>query len=401
MKPIAKVALLLACAALPVVAQQPNLPKAAQAEILKQKIVEAVTANKPAEALNKFDQLRAVDPNVAPALLYLEARASDAVGRPYRASRALEQYFANAPSDDANYGKAAQLRRTVEPKVKASIGKELAAEIQMVSIPGGSFQMGAVSRDSEGAANELPVHTVTISPFKLGKYEITVAQFRGFVMATEYQTGAERVGNCRAMDLSTGKWSDQSGKSWREPGIKQSDDDPAVCLSWNDANAFIDWLNLHTKRKFRLPSEAEWEYAARAGTSSKYPWGSNPDQGCQFANGADQTPWPAGSNNGWTTLMKCNDGHFATAPVGNYSANAFGLHDMIGNVFELTQDCWNDSYAGAPSTGAAWLTGECSRRVVRGGAWCSDPTFLRVSYRYWLVTSLRNFYLGFRLAQDL
>ncbi|TAK53075.1 MAG: hypothetical protein EPO25_11800 [Gammaproteobacteria bacterium] len=393
--------LLLMGVVLSVSAQQLNLPKAAQAEILKQDIVEALSANRPADALNKFDQLRAVDPSIAPAMLYLEARAADAVGRPYRAIRALEYYFAKAASDDTSYAKAAQLMRAVQPKVKSSMGKELVADIQMVSIPGGSFQMGNDSGDSEGSADELPVHAVTIRPFRLGKYEVTVAQFRGFVLATNYQTEAERSGTCFALDLSTGRWSDLPGNSWRAPGIAQTDDHPVVCLSWNDVDVFINWLNQHTQRKFRLPSEAEWEYAARAKTRSKYPWGGNADQGCQFTNGADQTPWPAGSKHTWTTPIKCHDGHFATAAVGSYFANAFGLHDLIGNVWEWTQDCWNDTYIGAPSDGSAWLSGECSRRVVRGGAWLNNAANLRVSYRSGLVTADRGVNLGFRLAQDL
>jgi len=291
---------------------------------------------------------------------------------------------------------------SVQRASKAATGTGIAAELQMVPIPGGRFQMGDLIGD--GLPAERPVHAVTVRPFNLAKYEVTVDQFDAFVKATGYRTEVERdvrgLG-CFVLDLAAGKWHLQAGTSWRAPGFEQSAAHPVVCVSWNDAQAFIAWLNRESGRRLRLPSEAEWEFATRAGASSKYYWGSNADDGCQHANGADLTPWPTEAYR-WPDTMKCNDGHFYTSPVGSYAANAFGLHDTVGNVAEWIEDCWNESYAGAPDDGSAWRSGDCARRVSRGGDWFNAaPRYgLRVSSRYRISHDARASNQGFRLAED-
>ena len=253
----------------------------------------------------------------------------------------------------------------------------------MVSIPGGTFRMGDLSGD--GYDNEKPVHNVTVPSFKLGKYEVTVGQFRRFVEATGYRTDAERGmgGNEGCRTYTDDDWDWTPGRSWKNPGYAIEDNQPVVCVSWNDAQAFIEWLTEQTGETYRLPSEAEWEYAARSGTRTKYSWGN--DIGYNRANCAE-----CGSR--W-------DDHRA-APVGSFSANAWGLHDMHGNVWEWVQDCWNKNYMGAPSDGSAWVSGDCNLRVHRGGSWYNTPRRLRSADRNGFTRANRSYNRGFRLAKD-
>ena len=186
--------------------------------------------------------------------------------------------------------------------------------------------------------------------------------------------------------------------SWRNPGLAQADSHPALCVSWNDARAYAQWLSRKTGQRYRLPTEAEWEYAARAGTSAARYWGDEPGQACRFANVADQSRFQTLS---FGQKHECNDGHYFTAPVGSYTQNLFGLYDMLGNVWEWTEDCWNASYAGAPSDGIAWLTGDCAQRVCRGGSWSTVPRFARSAARHKNAADHRDNLTGFRLARTL
>jgi formylglycine-generating enzyme required for sulfatase activity len=275
---------------------------------------------------------------------------------------------------------------------------------QMVAIPAGVFRMGDV--DGGGQSDERPVHLVTVRGFLLGRYEVTIGEFRRFVVATGFVTDAERsTGHegCVGRQARDGApWDEGRGwiskLTWQAPGYPVTASHPVACVSWNDAAAYLDWLNRSTGHHFRLPTEAEWEYAARAGSQTIYPWGNDPDAGCGQANGRDLTPWPDGG--AWDTRMNCNDGHFAPAPVGGYAANRFGLHEMIGNLSEWTQDCQHDSYVAAPADGSAWLDGDCSSRVVRGGTFVYGPPGLRSANRVWNETTYRVWYQGFRVAEN-
>jgi formylglycine-generating enzyme required for sulfatase activity len=185
-------------------------------------------------------------------------------------------------------------------------------------------------------------------------------------------------GGCRVW---TGKqWQLDPNADWCSPGFQQTDRHPVVGVSWQDANAYVEWLGRDTGQPYRLPSEAEWEYCCRAGTTTRYSWG-------------DAAPTPQLANFGR------NIG--STTEIGSYPFSPWGLHDMHGNVLEWVEDCWNDSYLGAPADGAAWLAGKRSLRVVRGGSWHDGPRNLRAADRGWDGPDYRRFFLGFRVVRTL
>ena len=232
---------------------------------------------------------------------------------------------------------------------------------EMVVIPAGTFRMGCVSGSDDCDDDEFPVHEVMVSSFGLSKYEVTRGQFRAFVAATGHNTG----GGC-------------GGGSWR-----------VVCVRRDDAQAYARWLSRETGERYRLPSESEWEYAARAGTTTPWYWGDRAENRCEYANGWDS------DDDG------CDDGWRWTAPVGSFRANGFGLHDMAGNVWEWVEDCWHNDYDGAPRDGSARTRGgDCGWRVLlRGGGWNRSPGFLRSAYRNWKGDQFRFSNRGFRVAR--
>lgn len=272
---------------------------------------------------------------------------------------------------------------------------------EMVSIPGGEFMMGSPAGDSERGDNELPQRAVRVKPFALGKTEVTVAEWREFARASGYQTQAERnvsAQGCMTWESADVPWAWREGRSWREPGWNPKDNEPVVCISWVDAQAYVQWLDQHSAVKgWRLPSEAEWEYAARAGATTRRPWGED-EVSCVYANGTDRTIGPRGRV--WADAATCKDGYWFVAPVGRYRPNAWGLHDMLGNVWEWVQDCYLP-YAGAPSDGSAHETNDCRGRVLRGGAWDEPPGVLRSAERFWLGSGNRNSNVGLRVARSL
>ena len=240
---------------------------------------------------------------------------------------------------------------------------------EMVVVPAGSYMMGSPASEAGRFDVEVPVHQVTISqPFAVGVYEVTREEFGRFVRATGYSTGD------RCLTGEDGKVEERSGRGWRNPGYRQGEREPVVCVSWEDAQAYMRWLSKETGELYRLLSEAEWEYVARGGTNTARYWGESEAEQCRYANGAD-------ASTGFEWAVSCHDGYARTAPVGIYVANAFGLHDVLGNVWEWTQDCWNASYEGAPSDGQAWERGDCRVRVLRGGSWLNLPRFLRSALR--------------------
>ena len=227
---------------------------------------------------------------------------------------------------------------------------------EMVVIPAGSFRMGCVS-GRECYDNEQPVEPVTISrPFGLSKHEVTFEEYDRFTFPIR-----------------------EDDKGWGRGR------QPAINVSWNDAQLYVAWLSLEAGAQYRLPSEAEWEYAARAGTTTAYSWGN--EVGNNRAN-CD------GCGSQWDDRM--------TAPVGSFGANAWGLHDMHGNVWEWAEDCWHDSYDGAPEDESAWTVGgDCSQRMLRGGTWSYGPVDLRAADRDWHDAGGRLTNLGFRVARTL
>ena len=243
---------------------------------------------------------------------------------------------------------------------------------EMVVIPAGTFRMGCVSGSDSCRDYERPVHEVEVSSFALSKHEVTRGQFAAFVAATGHDTPGGCVG------WGQGSWRD---KGW------QNDDHPVVCVNWEDAQAYVRWLRRETGGRYRLPSESEWEYAARAGTTTTWFWGNRAEDGCEYANAGDSDD-------------RCDDGWEGTAPVGSFPANGFGLHDLAGNVWERVQDCWHGDYDGAPRDGSAWTRGgDCSRHVLRGGSWRNGPRTLRSAYRGWYDAERRFTSVGFRVAR--
>ena len=244
-----------------------------------------------------------------------------------------------------------------------AIVTELAGE--MVSIPAGSFDMGDLSGNGD-EYDERPVHRVTVPAFRLGKYEVTFAQWDACVAD----------GGCNGYSPDEQGW----GRGNR----------PVINVSWHAVQSFIDWLNDETGGNYRLPTEAEWEYAARAGSVTEYGWGDAIGINMANCDGCG-SQWDAGR----------------TASAGSFPANVWGLYDMHGNVYEWLQDCWNDAseydlrgYEGAPDDGSAWTSDNCSWRVVRGGSWFGTPWSLRSAHRFRFDSSRHGPNIGFRLARD-
>ena len=285
-------------------------------------------------------------------------------------------------------------------------------KMTLVLIPAGTFTMGSTEAEikavlakwpeakEEWFKDEKPAHKVTISKaFWMGKHEVTVGQFRRFVEAAGYKTDAEKGTLFKGAVVATeGKVKIAEDASWRNPYFKQTDEHPVVCVSWNDARAFVDWLNATDKARpagttYRLPTEAEWEYACRARTTTWYHWGDDPDQGNGWCNAADLT---AKKEFPKATVFNWDDGFLYTAPVGSFKANAFGLHDLHGNVGEWCQDWYGDYKEGDQTDPPGPATGE--DRVLRGGSWYGYPGLLRSANRLRNHPGGRGYDLGFRLV---
>jgi len=264
---------------------------------------------------------------------------------------------------------------------------------EMVIVPPGSYQMGSPSYEVDRDADEEPLHVVSIPrALAVGKYEVTRGEYAAFVSATGY------AGGNICWTLETGEWEEREGRTWRDPSIPQTDRDPVLCVSWDDAQAYAQWLTRQTGKTYRLPSEAEWEYFARAGVTTARYWGDDPLQSCGYANAADRTAKQTYTE--WT-IADCTDGFTHTAPVGSFAPNAFGLYDTMGNVWEWASDCWNERYDGAPADGTSWTAGDCAKRVRRGGSWYHGPRYVRVANRSRMDPDTRSFIAGFRVVREL
>lgn len=272
----------------------------------------------------------------------------------------------------------------------------------MVAIRPDHFQMGSPDNETDRSSGEGPQHQVTIPrPFAISQCEITVGQFAQFINATGYQTTAETDGKgCYVWNADRSAGRQHPENNWKNPGFSQSDDHPIVCVSWHDAQRYVQWLSERTGALYRLPTEAEWEYAARAGSHSARYFGDASQ--CDYANGLGQEAKGISAKD-WV-LTDCTDTHVYTAPVGSFKPNAFGLYDMLGNAYEWTLDCWHDNYGSAPGDGSAWLSdngGDCKTRVLRGGSWYFIPQFLRSAYRLRDGSDAANYDSGFRVARAL
>ena len=254
---------------------------------------------------------------------------------------------------------------------------------ELVVIPGGSFMMGSPPGEPGRYDSEGPRHRVTVHSFALGRHDVTIREFRTFLEETGYQPAP-----CDTI----------LGLSWKSPGrglayppnITDPSDWPAVCVGWDDIQAYVDWLNRKVGHgePYRLPSEAEWEYAARAGSVTSRWWGDGIGTGNANCNGC-------GSR--WDNVL--------FAPVDSFGPNPFGLDDMLGNVWQWTADCWHENYMGAPTDERPWIGPGCRRHVLRGGSWSNLPVFVRSAARIASpVPGEQSDYAGdsgFRLARTI
>ena len=257
---------------------------------------------------------------------------------------------------------------------------------ELVAIPGGDFLMGSPDTEAGHFDAEGPRHKVSIRPFALAIHDVTVDEFLTFLRETGYQPG---LCNLRLAF----QWKSLGHGLAYAPNPTSAPDQPAVCVNWIDAQSYIGWLNDKItpsggRGPYRLPSEAEWEYAARAGTDAARWWGDDVGTGQANCNGCG-SPW---------------DNH-VFAPVGRFGPNPFGLYDMLGNAWQWTEDCWNERYDGAPTDGSAWLTGDCRRHVLRGGSWSNLPRFVRSAARIADFGDRQDFDnasdAGFRVARTI
>ncbi|MXW49026.1 MAG: SUMF1/EgtB/PvdO family nonheme iron enzyme [Gammaproteobacteria bacterium] len=265
----------------------------------------------------------------------------------------------------------------------------------MVVVPAGSFTMGAPVHEEGSYPNERPLHRVTLAEsLAVGVYEVTRGEFRRFVEELEYKP--ER--GCWIEDSKNRVWQLSMGHGWRNVGFSQTDLHPVSCVSWQDAQEYVRWLSEKSDEEYRLLSESEWEYVARGGTSAGRYWedgdGNGTSDQCRYANGADMStvfPW----------RVDCSDRYEYTAPVGSYEANAFGVHDVLGNVWEWVQDCWRDGYLVGPNGASAWEGSGCELRVLRGGSRYVGPAGIRSAHRFKYEPDTRNQNTGFRIGRSL
>jgi len=270
---------------------------------------------------------------------------------------------------------------------------------ELVVVPAGGFTMGSSAKEqalanaaglpAEYTGWESPQRYVRVPSFATGVYAVTKGEFATFVRANGYRTEAERSDGCL---IFTGKeWKQDAAYNWRNLGFPQGDKHPVGCVSWNDAQAYIHWLNQVSGKSFRLLSEAEREYAARGGTQTAFWWGDS------ISTSQANYDGNYGYNGSPKGLYRQ-----ATVPVNSFSANAFGLYNVHGNGWEWTQDCWHENYVASPTDGSSWGVG-CSGdyRVLRGGSWGGSAVLLRAAYRIRNIPGSRRGDYGFRLARDL
>ena len=281
--------------------------------------------------------------------------------------------------------------------------------VEFVWITGGCFKMGQTEYEryhiirkvgrqdyQRYYTDERPAHDVCVNGYWIGKHEVTKAQFRRFVRATGYRTDAEKEGYGM---IWRGKWEKGEGYHWQRPGFEQDERHPVVHVSWNDANAMARWLSRRYSLGFRLPTEAEWEYACRARTATFRYWGNNADDACEYANVHDLL---SKKQNGFDWFHHdCYDGYVYTAPVGSFIPNKFGLYDMLGNVWEWCGDRyekWFYRRAEARSANPVCADRGPCLRVLRGASWSSDPGYARAAFRYKARQDNRLDDVGFRLV---
>jgi len=340
-----------------------------------------------------FDQVLAIDPADGAANFYLgdiQQRAGDLAD----AAVSMDRAAVLAPGTEAAFKAAAALHHLPQPLERRTAGHPVsvwrtaatpvelwdeADTPEMIVIPPGEFMMGSPDSEAHHNANEEPLHLVRIGyAMAVSKYPVTVGEWARFVGATHYEAGDS------CFTREAGSLRERDGRNWRKVGYALTPDSPVVCVSWNDAQAYVQWLSTTTGHHYRLLSEAEYEYVNRAGAASAYPWGDEVGAGhanCSLCGSA------------WDNQ--------STSPVGSFAPNAFGLYDTAGGVWSWVQDCANDSYASTPWNGSAAERGDCDLKGLRGGSWNVNPSDLRAAFRVRDEPGHRNSYYGFRVARTL
>jgi formylglycine-generating enzyme required for sulfatase activity len=360
-----------------------------------------------------------------------DARARIAAVRRTRIERLRDEGLVALQQRDAEGGMAEARRKLAELLRLAEPGDPAAAELQqridlashyglfrpgqsftdalgagargpeMVVVPHGAFRMGADADDAPDS--ERPAHYVRFDRgFAMSRTEVTVGQFAQFVAATGYEPTATRHGWSMAYDRRGGNFVRRNGVDWRHgfDGTVASDDMPVLHVSARDADAYAAWLAKGSRRHYHVPSEAQFEYALRAGSQSRYPWGDGPPppRAGNVTGGADS----AVDGRRWRNAFAgYGDGYWGPAPVAGFKPNAYGLHDLAGNVSEWVADCWHDGYRRAPADGAAWVNPGCRMRVARGGSWASAPAQTRSAWRAPAAVDTTNPRMGFRVVREL
>jgi formylglycine-generating enzyme required for sulfatase activity len=282
----------------------------------------------------------------------------------------------------------------------------------MVVLPTGEVILGSpaaetakLGLDAARSTRERPQRMVKIAQkIAMAQTEVTVAQFQAFVEAT-----ARRMTPGCWYFVGT-EWKFDAARSWIDPGVETSPSHPVLCVNKDDAQAYAVWLSGKTGERYRLASEAEWEFAARGGTTTPWFFGEDASRLCAFANAGDQATARAfgweGTRIRYNTIpnwrpVPCDDGHAAAAPVKSYPPNAFGLYDMLGNAQEWVEDCWHENYRDGPLDQKARMDGDCSTGVMRGQGWTGSATVIRSAFRLKVDRADRRFTFGFRVVREM
>lgn len=251
---------------------------------------------------------------------------------------------------------------------------------RLTVIPAGEFTMGSADSEPDRQKVEGPQHRVTISyPLAIGTFMVTRDEYAAFVA----DTNRPDPDGC-FLTFRAGETGEAKGYNWHNPGFEQSGSDPVVCVSWQDARDYADWLTKKTGARYRLLSEAEWEFASRAGTATIRPWGDGISANdAKYNAGPDAYRWKH------------------TAPSGSFAPNAFGLYDALGNAWQRLDDCWSPTFDGAPTDGSVWRSGDCSLRTGHGGAFDAPPIYVRSAFRGKVPLNMHYADGGFRIAREL
>ena len=308
----------------------------------------------------------------------------------------------DTPKLDKNQGLSGGLPRVPD---RAKVWREPLTDMQFVWAAGECFEMGQTDTEMDDIlkaagekkyeswyGDELPLHRVCVAGFWVGKAEVTRGQFRRFAEATGYETEAEKQGFSL---IWRGEWMAQQGYNWRMADFDLDSRHPVLHVSWNDAKAMARWLSEQNGVLFRLPTEAEWEYACRAGTKTIRFWGDAPSEACNYANIADRKAQIRFMD---LTIHNCDDGYIYTSPVSSFHPNRFGLYDMLGNVWEWCEDRYDPNYYDKSPKNNPKGPSNGSYRVMRGGFWGSEPSDLRCANRSREAPQGRSDTYGFRLV---